>query len=223
MWGTVNSSDRFPFSTGDRHDPEDSEAPRPDFRSRPWAPFNTEAAIAADAACRTYRGHGPSQEHGAERPQGRALNHARLHAAKKRPPKRNNSRKNHRDLPKRTCPSGGKWKRAVLRGLEDSPRRGWSRQRRALGGDRSGRRSGRGHAHRGQCLPGGGCDPRWRTGGRRVQLKGQQRADRSTAQPAPLPERPLLIVLHEDGSECIAFDGAASPGRNLIYMDSLNG
>ena len=37
-----------------------------------------------------------------------------------------------------------------------------------------------------------------------------------------LPERAFVIVEHEDGRECIAFDGAPSPGRNVIDLDSLD-
>lgn len=37
-----------------------------------------------------------------------------------------------------------------------------------------------------------------------------------------LPERMFVIVVHESGKECIAFDGAASPGRNVTDMDSLD-
>jgi hypothetical protein len=37
-----------------------------------------------------------------------------------------------------------------------------------------------------------------------------------------LPERAFVIVLHEDGRECLAFDGAPSAGRNLDDLDSLD-
>jgi hypothetical protein len=37
------------------------------------------------------------------------------------------------------------------------------------------------------------------------------------------PERAFVIALHEDGGECIAFDDAASPGRNLSDIDGLDG
>lgn len=39
---------------------------------------------------------------------------------------------------------------------------------------------------------------------------------------AHLPERQFVIVLHDDGRECIALDGAPSPGRNLADLDSLD-
>jgi hypothetical protein len=39
---------------------------------------------------------------------------------------------------------------------------------------------------------------------------------------ARLPERAFVVALHNDGRECIAFDGAASPGRNISDMDSLD-
>jgi hypothetical protein len=39
---------------------------------------------------------------------------------------------------------------------------------------------------------------------------------------AHLPERAFVIVEHEDGRECIAFDGAPSPGRNVTDLDSLD-
>ena len=38
-----------------------------------------------------------------------------------------------------------------------------------------------------------------------------------------LPERGFVIVLLEDGRECIALDGPPSPGRNLTDLDSLDG
>ena len=37
-----------------------------------------------------------------------------------------------------------------------------------------------------------------------------------------LPERAFVIVEHEDGRECIAFDGAPSPGRNVADLASLD-
>ena len=37
-----------------------------------------------------------------------------------------------------------------------------------------------------------------------------------------LPERLFAIVLHADGRECIALDGAPSPGRNVSDLDSLD-
>jgi hypothetical protein len=37
-----------------------------------------------------------------------------------------------------------------------------------------------------------------------------------------LPERPFVIVMHENGRECIAFDGVPSPGRNIADLDSLD-
>jgi hypothetical protein len=37
-----------------------------------------------------------------------------------------------------------------------------------------------------------------------------------------VPERAFVIVEHEDGRECIAFDGEPSPGRNVTDLDSLN-
>ena len=36
------------------------------------------------------------------------------------------------------------------------------------------------------------------------------------------PERAFVIVEHEDGRECIAFDGAPSPGRNVGDIDTLD-
>jgi hypothetical protein len=38
-----------------------------------------------------------------------------------------------------------------------------------------------------------------------------------------VPERAFVIVEHRDGRECIAFEGAASPGRNVTDLDSLDG
>lgn len=38
-----------------------------------------------------------------------------------------------------------------------------------------------------------------------------------------LPERAFVVVAREDGRECIAFDDALSPGRNLHDIDSLDG
>jgi len=37
------------------------------------------------------------------------------------------------------------------------------------------------------------------------------------------PERAFVVVEHEDGRECITFEGASSPGRNLADMDGLDG
>lgn len=37
-----------------------------------------------------------------------------------------------------------------------------------------------------------------------------------------LPERVFVIVEHEDGRQCIAFDDSTSPGRNLADMASLD-
>lgn len=37
-----------------------------------------------------------------------------------------------------------------------------------------------------------------------------------------LPERRFVIVLHEDGRECIVLDGAPSPGRNVADLDRLD-
>ena len=38
----------------------------------------------------------------------------------------------------------------------------------------------------------------------------------------PLAERAFVVVEHLDGRECIAFDGASSPGRNVGDMDSFD-
>ena len=38
-----------------------------------------------------------------------------------------------------------------------------------------------------------------------------------------LPDRAFVVVEHEDGKECIAFDGAPSPGRDVTDLVSLNG
>jgi hypothetical protein len=38
----------------------------------------------------------------------------------------------------------------------------------------------------------------------------------------PLPERTFVVVEHNDGQECIAFEGAPSRGRNVTDMDSLD-
>jgi hypothetical protein len=46
---------------------------------------------------------------------------------------------------------------------------------------------------------------------------------RSEHRAAYRPERAFVIVLHEDGRECITFDEASSPGRNLIDIDHLDG
>jgi hypothetical protein len=48
--------------------------------------------------------------------------------------------------------------------------------------------------------------------------KDRQSIHRPKHRPAHRPERAFVIVLHEDGRECISFDGASSPGRNLIDM-----
>ncbi len=37
-----------------------------------------------------------------------------------------------------------------------------------------------------------------------------------------LPERSFVIVLHEDGRECIAFDGEPATGRNLADIARLD-
>ncbi len=37
-----------------------------------------------------------------------------------------------------------------------------------------------------------------------------------------LPERSFVIVLHEDGRECIALDGPPSPGRNVADLSRLD-
>ena len=37
------------------------------------------------------------------------------------------------------------------------------------------------------------------------------------------PDRAFVIVAHADGRECIAFDDALSPGRQLTDVDSLDG
>jgi hypothetical protein len=39
--------------------------------------------------------------------------------------------------------------------------------------------------------------------------------------PGRLPERRLVVILHNDGRECIAFDGPSSPGRDLADMARL--
>ena len=38
----------------------------------------------------------------------------------------------------------------------------------------------------------------------------------------PLPRRMFVVVAYEDGSECIAFDGLPSPGRNLADVAKLD-
>jgi hypothetical protein len=38
----------------------------------------------------------------------------------------------------------------------------------------------------------------------------------------PLPERIFVVVEHDDGRECIAFDGGPSPGRNVTNMGNLD-
>ena len=40
--------------------------------------------------------------------------------------------------------------------------------------------------------------------------------------PRHWPERAFVIVKHEDGRECIAFEGPSSPGRDLVDMVSLD-
>jgi hypothetical protein len=37
-----------------------------------------------------------------------------------------------------------------------------------------------------------------------------------------LPERAFVVVEHQDGRECITFDGEPSPGRNVTDIDSLD-
>jgi len=37
-----------------------------------------------------------------------------------------------------------------------------------------------------------------------------------------LAERVFVVVEHSDGRECIAFEGAPSPGRNVTDMGSLD-
>ncbi len=37
-----------------------------------------------------------------------------------------------------------------------------------------------------------------------------------------LPARTFVVVEHNDGRECITFDGGPSPGRNVTDMDSLD-
>ena len=37
-----------------------------------------------------------------------------------------------------------------------------------------------------------------------------------------LPERTFVVVEHDDGRECIAFEGASSRGRSVADMDSLD-
>ena len=41
--------------------------------------------------------------------------------------------------------------------------------------------------------------------------------------PKHLPMRMFAIVEHEDGRECIAFEGPPSPGRELVDMVNLDG
>ena len=36
------------------------------------------------------------------------------------------------------------------------------------------------------------------------------------------PERAFVVVEHQDGRECITFDGTSSPGRNLGDIDALD-
>jgi hypothetical protein len=38
-----------------------------------------------------------------------------------------------------------------------------------------------------------------------------------------LPERRFVVVEHPDGRQCIAFDGAPSPGRNVADLVRLDG
>ena len=40
--------------------------------------------------------------------------------------------------------------------------------------------------------------------------------------PKHRPERAFVIVEHEDGRECIAFEGLPSPGRDLLDMVGLD-
>jgi hypothetical protein len=37
-----------------------------------------------------------------------------------------------------------------------------------------------------------------------------------------MPQRLFVVIQHEDGRECIAFDDASSPGRNLADMAKLD-
>jgi hypothetical protein len=37
-----------------------------------------------------------------------------------------------------------------------------------------------------------------------------------------VPERRFVVVKHEDGRECVTFDDAPLPGRNLADMDTLD-
>jgi copper chaperone len=41
--------------------------------------------------------------------------------------------------------------------------------------------------------------------------------------PKRLPMRPFVVVEHEDGRECITFEGPPSPGRELVDLISLDG
>jgi hypothetical protein len=41
--------------------------------------------------------------------------------------------------------------------------------------------------------------------------------------PKHLPMRTFVIVEHEDGRECITFEGPPSPGRDLVDIDKLDG
>jgi len=44
----------------------------------------------------------------------------------------------------------------------------------------------------------------------------------SSADPLqPRPERLFVVVEHEDGRECIAFEDGSSPGRDLLDMVAL--
>jgi hypothetical protein len=38
-----------------------------------------------------------------------------------------------------------------------------------------------------------------------------------------LPDRPFVVVEHSDGRECIAFEGAPSPGRNIADLELIEG
>ena len=44
-----------------------------------------------------------------------------------------------------------------------------------------------------------------------------------SGRPKHLPMRTFVIVEHEDGRECITFEGPPSPGRELVDMVSLDG
>jgi hypothetical protein len=51
---------------------------------------------------------------------------------------------------------------------------------------------------------------------------GAQVAAVFASSPARLPERDFVVVEHDDGREGISFDGAASPGRDLVDLVSLD-